>query len=98
MAEIVHITFEKLTGLKGTIEGDFNVDRPDLVNQELPIIFIGLYKKSFCFRQGPFKIYMDPVDKGVSVLANYFSHFRYGVNFLIKEWSDGANLRSKSPN
>lgn len=97
--EIVHITFEKITGLKGTIEGDFHVT--GLVDFRIPLIYLKVISGcEFLFRQGKDKVYLRPVD--IESLGNYKEHFEHGVNFLIKEWSygrgDGIKITNQNPN
>jgi hypothetical protein len=100
MSEIVHITFEKLTGLKGTIEGTFIVSNfglwPKMVDTALPVVYLGDGMASggeinMVFRQGVqyFILQTFQPDGG----ENYFEHFEYGVNFLIKEWSYGGGVK-----
>lgn len=105
MSEIVHITFEKLTGLKGTIEGDFiayNFGLWDtLFDKSLPVVFLtdGPYG-DLVFRQGYKYFVLRPAQQ--KEIGNYSEHFKHGVNFLIKEWSNGRGERitvnSQSPN
>lgn len=102
MLEVIHVRLEKIGGpLKGDIEGDFVVSGPNMVDMKLPIIYKRAIRKAFVFEQGELTILMEPVNKGVSVLGNYFNHFQHGVNFLIKEWSYGRGEGIKhtgSPN
>lgn len=94
MSEIVHITFEKLTGLKGTIEGDFIATNfglwSPMVDTSLPVIFLtdgplDDSKGQLFFRQGE-KYFLL---KALFMNCNYREHFTSGTNFLIKEWSYG---------
>jgi len=98
MAEIVHITFEKLTGLKGTIEGIFVCE--DKVDPSLPLVFNAflMHNMTFVFTQDGKYIYMRLVNWRDTV--NYFEHFIHGVNFIIKEWSYGRGVGTinKNPN
>lgn len=99
--EIVHITFEKLTGLKGTIEGYFIAD-PENINVKLPII----YEPELCFgfpfltfSQLGTNITIRPAV--MSDLEDYKEHFERGTNFLIKELRYGGGriqTASQSPN
>lgn len=98
MSQIVHITFEKLTGLKGTFEGVFVCDNE--LDKCLPLVFNAflLSKMEFVFTQDGKYVYMRLANWRESV--NYLEHFIYGVNFLIKEWSygSGVDTGSKNPN
>lgn len=89
---IVHIVFEKLTGLKGTIEGYFH-HRSGTVDNRLPVVYIGGSR----FRQGEQIIILEPLtDK-----ENYIEHLNYGVNLLIKEWNGRGELltvNNRNPN
>ena len=88
--EIIHITFEKITGLKGTFEGDFICEDFHKLDKRLPLIFNAFIvsKGEFVFVQDGRYFYMRPVNPGWTL--NYVEHFYYGVNFLIKEWSNGG--------
>lgn len=101
MSEIVHITFEKLTGLKGTIDAVVECKDPGRIDLRLPIVYIGYLgiQKRLVFRQTPNWFYMKLVD--LAGFKNYHEHFKYGTNFLIKEWSNGRGepiKHSNSPN
>lgn len=99
MSQIVHITFEKLTGLNGDIEGVFLVDgHPD---ERLPLVFEPTMSQDFeyfVFRQE--KNYFVVTAVQSSENADFFSHFKFGMNLLIKEWSygSGVDTGSKNPN
>lgn len=97
--KIVHITFEKLTGLKGTIDGWFKCD-PNAVDSKLPIVFITVCDLGITFRQNGKLLGFDFAGgKSIAERDNYAKHFRYGSNFLIKEISDsGARSVSQNPN
>lgn len=104
MSQIVHITFEKLTGLKGDIEGCFICDLADCdrINKALPVIFREGHKdilgnNMLLFTQGNHWFTLTVQD---NQFHNYLEHFLYGVNFLIKEWSygSGVDTGSKNPN
>jgi hypothetical protein len=100
MLDVVHIKFEKLTGLHGTVEGMFTGDM-DKIKPELPLIFeaVLISHSTFVFRQDGQYIYLKPAD--FREVTNYLEHFRHGVNFLIKEWSYGRGEGIKhtgSPN
>lgn len=106
MSQIVHITFEKLTGLKGEINGDFIAYNYGLwspmVDLSLPVVFLtsgpnGDYT-DFVFRQNEKYFALRPANQ--NAWSNYQEHFTYGVNFLIKEWSygSGVDTGSKNPN
>lgn len=97
MNQIVHITFEKLTGLKGTIEGDF-ICVPESIDAKLPLVFEAdlIHLGYFVFRQGEKDIPISPVS--FEQYSNYAGHFIYGTNFLIKEWSYGGGVRINSQN
>lgn len=99
-SEIVHITFEKLTGLKGTIEGWFEC-HPEAIDETIPLILINDDLPTLVFEQAEDNfIYITPVEP--VAIPNFKEHFQYGVNFLIKEWSYGrgasAIKHSISPN
>jgi hypothetical protein len=98
MPEIVHITFEKLTGLKGSFEGNFICY--DKLDPELPLVFNAflLSNMEFVFTQNGQYVYMKLVNWRESI--NYLEHFISGVNFLIKEWSYGSGVDTgiKNPN
>lgn len=102
MSQIVHITFEKLTGLKGDIEGDFICihDNAEKIDPRLPIILDAycISKGSIVLRQGNTKIAVRPVES--RFYMNFLDHFRYGTNFLIKSWSygGGVTINSQPPN
>jgi hypothetical protein len=93
---VVHITFEKLTGLKGSFEGVFICDVE--LDPKLPLVFNAflLSKSQFVFTQGGKYVYMQPVES-IHTL-NYIEQFYHGVNFLIKEWSYDSGARSVSTN
>lgn len=95
-SEIVHITFEKLTGLKGTIEGVFICE--DKLDASLPLIFNAflIHGMTFVFTQGEQYVYMKLVNWRDSV--NYIEHFMYGRNLLIKKWSNGGGVRVSGQN
>jgi hypothetical protein len=104
MSQIVHITFEKLTGLKGEIEGDFICDLRDSsrIDKRLPIIFKEGHKdlmgnNTLLFTQGDEWFTLTVQD---NQFQNYLEHFMYGVNFLIKSWSygGGVTINSQPPN
>jgi hypothetical protein len=99
MPEIVHITFEKLTGLPGTIEGDFVCE--DKVDTRLPLILNAflVHNMTFVFTQDEKYVYMKLVNWRETV--NYLEHFLYGRNLLIKEWTvygSGVDTGIKNPN
>jgi hypothetical protein len=80
---LVHITFEKITGLKGTFEGVFVSD--DMISKKLPLVFNAfiLAQNQFVFTQGGKYIYLRPAES-VSTI-NFLQHFASGVNFLVKD-------------
>lgn len=106
MSQIVHITFEKLTGLKGEIEGDFIAYNYGLftpmVDLSLPVVFLtdgpNGDQTDFVFRQNEKYFALRPVNQNER--SNYEEHFTYGTNFLIKEWSYGSGVdrHSENPN
>lgn len=95
---LVHITFEKMTGLKGTFEGIFICDAA--LNQNLPIIFVAYLQSRnvYVFTQNGKYVYMRAAN--TSDTLNYLEQFYYGVNFLIKEisGSGGGKVHSQDPN
>lgn len=105
-SEVVHIKFEKLTGMKGDIEGDFIAYNFGLwnpiVDPHLPVVFLTNggpgEEMLFVFSQNEKHFVLDPVDKNED--RNYLEHFTSGVNFLIKEWSvrNGVNIRDQASN
>lgn len=106
--EIVHITFEKLTGLRGTVEGDFIAYNYGLwhpiVDTSLPVIFLTEGPNGdhmdFVFSQSEKHFVLRPINENER--ENYLEHFQYGMNFLIKEWSygrgDGIKITNQNPN
>jgi hypothetical protein len=101
MSQIVHITFEKLTGLKGEMEGYFIVDISGEVDKRLPMVFhsVDYANARFLFSQGGCTcIWLKPVD--FFTYQNYLEHILHGVNFLIKSWSygGGVTINNQSPN
>jgi hypothetical protein len=102
MPEIIHITFEKLTGLPGTIEGYFLTDFNDsMPNYHSPIVFesFRMFRNEFTFRQDCYLFILRPVSQ--TDVTNYLEHFYHGVNFMIKEWTvygSGVGTGSKNPN
>lgn len=98
MSQIVHITFEKLTGLKGEIEGDF-ICHPETIDPTIPLILINDELPRLVFEQAEDDfIYMQPAN--MNQFNNYKEHFKYGTNFLIKSWSygGGVTINSQPPN
>lgn len=99
MSQIVHITFEKLTGLKGDIEGDFIIDHGK-IDQESPLVFIAFVTTTgnLVFNHGKSQLWIRAVQFQDNI--NYFEHFRLSVNLIIKEWSygSGVDIGSKNPN
>jgi hypothetical protein len=94
MSEIVHITFEKLTGLKGTIEGEFIVSRP--VKSGV-VVYKGFNcrTKKFYFSGGMTILCARKEDT-----ADYSEHFSGAVNLLIAKYGRGGGVKinSQSPN
>lgn len=87
--EIAHITFEKITGLKGTFEGVFVCDQK--LDETLPLVFKAWIQQSnkFVFSQDEQLVYLRPLD--LKDTLNFMEQFYYGVNFLIKQVTyDGA--------
>lgn len=93
---LVHITFEKLTGMKGTFEGVFYCNQ--VISKEIPIVFSGYYlsNQEFVFTQDGKYFFMRAVQPMETL--NYFEHFFYGVNFMIKEWSYGRKHKGYCQN
>lgn len=93
---LVHITFEKITGLPGTFEGEFICD--NRLEKNMLLIFNSfLADSTFVFTQDGKYIFMRSVTPTASL--NYLEHFYYGVNFLITELSGGITAGHKpSPN
>jgi len=95
----MYITFEKLTGMKGTIEGVFIGD-PDSIDVRLPIIYNPYDEKDgiLKFRQGAKWITLEPTCP--YHLMDYRNHFNMGINFLIKElrYGGGVRINSQNPN
>lgn len=96
MSQIVHIKFEKLTGLQGDIEGDFLVS--GYFDFRLPIVFVYHVDHigSF-FTQNDHIFIIRPI----SGMQNYGEHFEYGMNLLVKEacaYGSGVDTGSKNPN
>lgn len=98
MSQIVYITFEKLTGLKGTFEGVFICE--DELDARLPLLLNAflISKMEFVFTQDGRYVYMKLANWRESL--NYLEHFMYGGLLLIKEWSygSGVDTGSKNPN
>lgn len=101
MSEIVHITFEKLTGLKGTFEGVFVCDEE--LDVQAPLVFNAfmVHNSDFVFTQNGKYVYMKPLES--MFILNYIEHFLSGVNFNIAKWSYGRGAGynksiSNSPN
>lgn len=102
MSQIVHITFEKLTGLKGEIEGWFMCD-PKKIDISIPLVYrcnsiiIGKGALQFIFSQCNYYVGLEAVGGDIN---NYLEHFKYGTNFLIKSWSygGGVTINSQPPN
>lgn len=96
MLEVVHITFEKLTGLKGTIEGDFirvaDAGR-DSVNRVLVFRGGDLYSVKFSEGDANFEFQFTP-QLTIRERMDFYNHFAIGRNFLIKEWSNGGGVRT----
>lgn len=102
MSEIVHITFEKLTGLKGEIEGDFICD-PQEIDQRLPFVFQNFNHELFWFwfsHNGKSIIISPTSSMSTEAIYNFLEHIKSGTNLLIKEWSHGGGvtINSQSPN
>lgn len=112
MSQIVHITFEKLTGLKGTIEGVFEFD-PDLIDFEAPLVYAssamivhmrngvatGMVTGNVIFSHNERFIMLEflPNEKN---MKDYIQHFESGRNFMVKEMSygGGVTINSQPPN
>lgn len=98
MSQIVHITFEKLNRIPGTIEGVFICDEE--LDTRLPLVFNAflISKMEFVFVQDGRYFYMKLANWRESI--NYIEHFLYGGPLLIKEWSHGSGVDtgSKNPN
>lgn len=92
MLEVVHITFEKIAGLGGDIEGIVMCDRPERIDKNAPIIFRGFTGIKMLFTQMDECFFLQIVE--VKSVANFNEHFSYGTNFLIKEWSNGGGVRT----
>lgn len=98
--EIVHITFEKLTGLNGTFEGVFICE--EKLDPKMPLMLDAflLSKMEFVFLQDGRYVYMKLANWRESI--NYLGHFMYGGLLLIKEWSygrgGGIKITNQNPN
>jgi hypothetical protein len=97
MAHLLHITFEKLTGLKGDIEGDFLISGAfDLLR---PIVFVLHIESVGTFFTQDDRIFtIMPVGQPVD---SYAAHFEYGMNLLVKEargYGSGVDTGIKNPN
>lgn len=102
MSQIVHITFEKLTGLKGEIEGWFTCN-PDEIDTRLPLVFQNYHKELMYFyfsHNGKSIIINMPASEPYLVVLNFLQHLEYGTNLLIKSWSygGGVTINSQPPN
>lgn len=99
MSEIVHITFEKLTGLRGKLEGWFECD-PKSIDQSVPIIFDRPKFGCVVFRQQGKDIRLFyPKGTAWTDKVSFVEHFRHGVNFLISIDGRGEPIKhSNSPN
>lgn len=91
---LAHITLEKITGLKGDVEGVFYVNGE--IKPELPLVFNSFLQadSTFVFTHNEQYVYLRPVET-ISTL-NYLEHFYYGVNFLIKEITYGGGAERHS--
>lgn len=93
---LIHITFEKITGLKGTFEGIFICD--GVINTALPLTFNSYLqeRQEFVFTQDGRYIFMRAANS--SETLNYLEQFYYGVNFLISESDGGGKIHSQDLN
>jgi hypothetical protein len=102
MAEIVHITFEKLTGLKGSIEGEFVITNTKQLQGVY--VFRSWTPSNILLTQGNDILLLHFLPHlSLKECKNYREHFRSGTNLLIKEWRSydagrGAEHISQSPN
>jgi hypothetical protein len=97
MAKLVYVTFEKITGLSGDIEGVFLVDgNPDT---RLPLVFEPTVSQSsdiFVFRQEDNYFLLTAVQSSEN--EGFFNHFKFGMNLLIKSWSYGSGVDTGTKN
>lgn len=83
MSQIVHITFEKITGLKGTIEGWFECD-PETIDPRFPLVY--RYNRlghiNFTNGENKVRLYFLTSDHW-SWKQNFVEHIKHGVNLMI---------------
>jgi hypothetical protein len=100
VSQIVHITFEKLTGLKGTIEGWFECD-PKSIDLQLPLVYrySRLGHVNFTNGENKVRLYFLKSDPW-QWKTNFVEHIKHGVNLLITriEHGGGVTINSQPPN
>jgi hypothetical protein len=104
VSEIVHITFEKLTGLKGMFEGDFECMSKDPIKEGdiLVLRYVLEDDHGFIFSSGENEIALTFL-RFENNKTDYLRHFSIGRNFLVSRLhtygGDGrVKINSQSPN